>query len=483
MQWSERYDLVIGLEVHVQLDLATKAFAPESNEISDHPNTLISPVSLALPGALPVLNAKYLDAALKLGIAVDAQFPDVCFFDRKHYFYADLPKGYQITQDRAPFCSGGNIQTIVDGQIRPVRLHHIHMEEDAGKSIHDSSIATLLDYNRAGTPLLEIVTEPDLHSEKEVSACIEAVQQLVQYLGISSADMEKGMLRCDCNVSLKPKGQETLGTRCEIKNLNSKRFARRAIAREVERQVGLLDQGIQIEAQTMSYEVKSDRNVPIRDKETVHDYRYFPEPDLPVFEIKPERISALKADLPPLPVSFYTQFTSQYGLDTSNAMLISGRLDEAMFVRKYLNWSDQTKILLNLYLQRIRPWLQKNDWNFMEIEMRRETVLSYVELIQSGQVSASSGLQSLAPQIFESTSNSLKEIAGTLGLIVQSDEGSIQEIASTILAEYPGQVNAYRNGKKGLIGFFMGELMRRSEQKPNPALAKSTFEELLNSQS
>jgi aspartyl-tRNA(Asn)/glutamyl-tRNA(Gln) amidotransferase subunit B len=480
MHWSEKYDLVIGLEVHVQLDLLTKAFAPESNALETNPNVSISPVSLALPGALPVLNHHYLDAAIRLGLAFNAEIQPECFFDRKHYFYADLPKGYQITQDRAPFCIGGVIKTFIGDKIRPVKLHHIHMEEDAGKSIHDlNPHYTFLDFNRAGTPLLEIVTDPDLHSAEEVSACIDAVQQMVQYIGISTADMEKGMLRCDCNVSLKPKGSPVLGTRCEIKNLNSKRYARKAIAAEIKRQIKILDSGGEIEAMTMSYEVKTDRNVPIRDKESVHDYRYFPEPDLPVFKITKEKIEACKNKLPQLPEVYFNRFTKHFQIDPKHALLFMNTEAEASFVDSFLHWTNEPKVLANMYIQKIRSWLSDHQWSFDLINKKKVQIICYTELVASGDISASSAMQNILPVILDQDIEVVRLFAEDQGLIVHADHSVIESDIQEILAHFPDKVKAYQSGKKGLIGFFMGELMRRSMQKPDPAIAKSKLEAIL----
>jgi aspartyl-tRNA(Asn)/glutamyl-tRNA(Gln) amidotransferase subunit B len=437
-------------------------------------------VSLAFPGALPVLNQRYLDAAIRLGLTFDSDIQKNCYFDRKHYFYADLPKGYQITQDNAPFCVGGYIQTFLGPKTRPVKLHHIHMEEDAGKSIHDIDPKyTFLDFNRAGTPLLEIVTEPDLHSVEEVSACIEAVQQMVQYIGISSADMEKGMLRCDCNVSLKPKGSKILGTRCEIKNLNSKRFARKAIASEVKRQSRILEEGGKIEAMTMSYDVKTDTNIPIRDKETVHDYRYFPEPDLPVFTITKENIQKNRESLPVLPITYFEKFVHQYGIDPKHVSLFISSQAEAAFVDRYLQWVENPKILVNMYIQKIRGWLSENNWDYEIILQKKTQIVQFQELIGSGTISSSSALQHLLPLILKKNVSDISVLAEELGLISHTDHSIIESDINRILRENPDKVKAYKKGKKGLIGFFMGELMRQSKQKPDPATAKSKIESLI----
>jgi aspartyl-tRNA(Asn)/glutamyl-tRNA(Gln) amidotransferase subunit B len=275
---ENQYEAIIGLEVHVQLKLATKAFAPEAISFGQQPNTQISAVSLALPGSLPVLNARQIDCAVLLGIALGSRINRTFHFDRKNYFYADLPKGYQITQDGNPVCTGGNLEIWLNRDLRKIRINRVHMEEDAGKSIHDiNPDYSFLDFNRAGTALLEIVSEPDLRSPEEVHAYISSLQQLVQYLDISNADMEKGELRCDCNISIRKKGDKQLGERCEIKNINSRKFAKKACAAEIKRQLTLIKAGHRIERQTLRYKVSEDITVPIRDKESAKEtfYRCF----------------------------------------------------------------------------------------------------------------------------------------------------------------------------------------------------------------
>ncbi|NNF35196.1 MAG: Asp-tRNA(Asn)/Glu-tRNA(Gln) amidotransferase subunit GatB, partial [Saprospiraceae bacterium] len=277
------WETVVGLEVHVQLNTQTKAFCNDLNVFGSDPNTNISPITLAHPGTLPRMNRKHILAAIKLGLAFGSDIQPTNYFDRKNYFYPDLPKGYQITQDERPVCIGGKVEYIMgDGSIRSIRIHHLHMEEDAGKSIHDlSSHETYLDYNRAGVPLIEIVTEPDLRSSEEVYYFIQTLQQLVRHLGISDGNMEEGSFRCDCNVSVKKISDEKLGERCEIKNLNSKRFAKAAVEYEAERQIKQLEAGNSILKTTMLYNPSSGKTFPMRDKEEVNDYRYFNDPDLP----------------------------------------------------------------------------------------------------------------------------------------------------------------------------------------------------------
>ena len=298
----EQYELVIGLEVHVQLSTRSKAFSADENAFGAEPNTQVDPVSLGHPGALPRYNRAQVESAVRLGLALGSQIARRQSFDRKHYFYTDLPKGYQITQDREPVCVGGRLPIRIGERWQEVRIHHIHMEEDAGKSLHDRSESySLIDLNRAGVPLLEVVSEPDLRSPEEVDAFMSAMRQLVRYLGISDGNMEEGSLRCDCNVSVRKRGSDQLGTRCEIKNLNSMRYARRAIEFESRRQIDLLEQGGQVVQQTLHFDPATGVTSPLRSKEDAHDYRYFSEPDLPPIELSDEFVDELRRASPTLP--------------------------------------------------------------------------------------------------------------------------------------------------------------------------------------
>ncbi len=470
----------IGLEIHVQLDLNSKAFASESFGFTPDANSSISSVSLALPGSLPVLNERHLQSALKLGAALSCELSDEFYFDRKHYFYPDSPKGYQITQDHLPYCKGGRIQYFLEGEKREIALHHIHMEDDAGKSIHDrDNHSSLIDFNRAGSALVEIVTMPELHRPEEVSACIDAIQQLVQYLDISAADMEKGMLRCDCNVSLRPIGQEELGNRCEIKNLNSKRFARRAILVEIERQVGILDAGGVVDTQTMSYDATLDNNTPIRDKETVHDYRYFPDPDLPLMQLKEEDIENIKSSIGKLPGDYFTLFSEKNGLAFEDAMLCISSRNEAHFISDYFTWHSDNKLLANIYIQKIRPWLVESGREFDFLYQKKESLLSYVKLILDKKISPSEGLNSLLPIILQSQVENVEAKAQELSLILENDDEATSQLVEQILTEFPDKVKAYQNGKKGLIGFFMGEYMRKSTTKADPKIIQKLLAKFL----
>ncbi|MEO1436292.1 MAG: Asp-tRNA(Asn)/Glu-tRNA(Gln) amidotransferase subunit GatB, partial [Bacteroidota bacterium] len=321
----EQYEVVVGLEIHIQLNTATKAFCGDPNRFGAAPNTLTSAISLGHPGTLPRANAKQVEYAAKLGLALGCSINQQSYFDRKNYFYPDLPKGYQVTQDNAPICLGGSIDIEVNGQTKTIRLTRIHMEEDAGKSIHDiSDKATMIDLNRAGVPLLEVVTEPDLRSGEEAYALLNEFRKLVRYLGISDGNLEEGSVRCDCNISIRPFGQETYGTRCEIKNVNSMRNAQKAIEYESKRQIRLIESGVAIEQQTRAFNaVKSDTETILRTKEDAHDYRYFPEPDLPIIHISDEQLSTWKTEQPALPWELEAKLINQHQLSRKEAKTLT----------------------------------------------------------------------------------------------------------------------------------------------------------------
>ena len=366
----DQYETVIGLEVHVQLGTKSKAFCADSTTFGAKPNTQISTISLAYPGTLPKLNEQQVEYAIRLGLALGCTINERNQFDRKNYFYADLPKGYQITQDAAPICLGGALPIQVKGEERVIRIHHIHMEEDAGKSIHDQDpSASLIDLNRAGVPLLEVVTEPDLHSAEEVDAFMTAMRQLVRYLEVSDGNMEEGSLRCDVNVSVMPKGSEVFGNRCEIKNLNSMRFARRAIEFERKRQVDLIESGGEVQQSTLNFNPATGVTTPLRSKENAHDYRYFPDPDLPPLHLKEERVNNVRAKLPALPWELRRRFVSM-GVSDKDAVLLIEEKSTALFfqsfIQQYNNKKDRVVAAAKLMINKLLPWAKNKNVSLSE---------------------------------------------------------------------------------------------------------------------
>ncbi|NJB84946.1 aspartyl-tRNA(Asn)/glutamyl-tRNA(Gln) amidotransferase subunit B [Lewinella marina] len=471
------YETVIGLETHVQLATESKAFCDDRNAFGAEPNAHISPVSLGYPGTLPFLNERQVAFAVKLGLALGCQINRRSTFDRKNYFYADLPKGYQITQDESPICVGGQLPIRIAGsEPRSIQLHHIHMEEDAGKSIHaEGQDFSQVDLNRAGTPLLEIVTEPDLRSAEEVDAFMSGMRQLVRWLDISDGNMEEGSLRCDVNISVRPEGQSAYGTRCEIKNMNSMRFARRAIAFEVDRQIALLESGGTVAQQTRQFDPESGTTSALRTKENAHDYRYFPDPDLPPVVVSEEDIARLRAEIGTLPWEAYDELIA-LGLDADDAALISEDRQRYATFRRYAAASPAVPELAKLWVNRVLPHTQD-----AEPALTPARFAALQQLIAEGKVSAANAASRLLPDLLD-TPGDPGERATALGLIQNTDINFLSDIAREVVQANPQKAAAYRKGKKGLIGFFMGEVMKKSGGAAEPRETQALLRNILESQ-
>ncbi|MCB0554396.1 MAG: Asp-tRNA(Asn)/Glu-tRNA(Gln) amidotransferase subunit GatB [Phaeodactylibacter sp.] len=465
----DKYETVIGLEIHVQLATRSKAFCGDDASFGGEPNTHISPISLGHPGTLPRLNKKQVEYAVRLGLALGSRINLTNAFDRKNYFYADLPKGYQITQDRQPICIGGQLNISVGEEQKNVRIHHIHMEEDAGKSMHDAGEDySRIDLNRAGVPLLEIVSEPDLRSAEEVDAYMSAMRQLVRYLGISDGNMEQGSMRCDCNVSVRLKGSEKLGERCEIKNLNSMRYARRAIDYEVKRQVDLLEAGGRVEQQTLNFDPVTGVTAPLRDKEDAHDYRYFPEPDLPPVVLTSEYVEKVRQGLPALPWEIHERLLSEYGLPDYDTNLLADEQPTALFFLELAQHTANFKAAANLIINKIMPYCNDTGTAITAFPVSHSQLAAFIQLIDEGKVANAVAYQHIFPVMVEHPERPPLEIAQSLNLIQTSDEGLLEKLVEEVLANNADEVERYRKGKKGLMGFFMGEVMKVSKGKADP---------------
>jgi len=467
------YEPVIGLEIHLQLATQSKAFCGDDASFGGEPNTHVSAISLGHPGTLPRLNKRQVEYAVRLGLALGSSINLRNCFDRKNYFYTDLPKGYQITQDRLPVCVGGSLELQMDGYVRTVRLHHIHMEEDAGKSIHDlSPHHSMIDLNRAGVPLLEIVTEPDLRSGEEVDAFMTAMRQLARYLGISDGNMQEGSMRCDVNVSVRKKGDTGFGERCEIKNMNSMRFARQAIEFEVKRQIDLLESGGQVQRASLSFNPTTGETSPMRDKESAHDYRYFPDPDLPPVVLTQPWVDEVLAQLPPLPKAYFEKFVKEFGLSEYDASLLTQEREMAVFFEKTVkvcaSQNVPGKSVANLFINKISPWLAETGTDIDAFPVSAEQLSAYLKLIEEGKVSASIANQRLFPELVKSPETPPLELAQQLNLLQSSDSDFLETMVDEVLAANPDKVAEYRKGKKGLVGFFMGEVMKKSQGKAEP---------------
>jgi aspartyl-tRNA(Asn)/glutamyl-tRNA(Gln) amidotransferase subunit B len=461
----------------VQLGTLSKAFCSDSAKFGGEPNTQTSVISLAHPGTLPRMNKKQIEYAVRLGLALGCRINERNAFDRKNYFYADLPKGYQITQDKHPICIGGSIPIRITEGVKSIRLHHIHMEEDAGKSIHDQNpTATLIDLNRSGTPLVEIVTEPDLRSGEEVDAFMSAMRHLVRWLDVSDGNMEEGSLRCDVNISIRPVGQAEFGTRCEVKNVNSMRFARKAIEFETKRQIELVESGGKVEQNTLNFDPATGVTTPLRSKENAHDYRYFPDPDLPPIILTPQFLERIKSAMPQLPNEARAELKDMYGLPEYDALLLT---EERAIYTYFKDFAQQVappqyKAVSNLIINKILPTANELKTELSEFPLSITELTAFLQLIDLGKVSNSAAYQTLFPELVKHKSKdfntpiSVDAIAEQLNLFQNSDTDFLAKIIAEVMAENAPKVAEYRKGKKGLLGFFVGEVMKRSKGKADP---------------
>ncbi|MBM4251038.1 MAG: Asp-tRNA(Asn)/Glu-tRNA(Gln) amidotransferase subunit GatB [Deltaproteobacteria bacterium] len=465
-----QFEPIIGLEVHCQLATNSKLFCACSTVFGADANHQVCEVCLGMPGTLPVLNKTAVHYAIKLAIAVGGRINEQSTFARKQYFYPDLPKGYQITQFEQPYCEGGVVQ--VDKETR-VELIRIHIEEDAGKNVHarDSSH---IDYNRAGMPLVEIVSKPTIRSAAEAAAYLRSLRSLVRHLGISDGNLEEGSFRCDANVSLKPVGSSVLGTRCEIKNLNSFRYVERAINFEIERQRELIINGMPVIQQTLLFDAELGRTIPMRSKEESHDYRYFPDPDLPFLRISKERIKTITAALPELPLAMASRIAEQYTLPDHDAHLLTQDKVVAHYFEQVVlacENSVSSKIVANWVIGEVIPLASEQNWNMSNPVIPYESLAGLLKLIGIGTVSSK-----IAKVVFEEMVKSGENpalIVDKLGLVQVSDEGAIAKIVDQVIEENPEQVTQYLSGKDKVLGFFVGQIMRASKGKMNPGLVNS----------
>lgn len=470
---------VIGLEIHTQLATKSKIFCSCSTRYGSAPNENTCPVCLGLPGVLPVLNKKVLEFAIRLGLATHCTIRPDSQFARKNYFYPDLPKAYQISQFDRPICENGWLEIVMEGQTRRIGITRIHMEEDAGKLVHDDlGNSSYVDLNRAGVPLLEIVSEPELRSPEEAKAYMEKIHSLVTYLQISDGDMEKGNFRCDANVSLRPAGQETLGTRTETKNLNSFRFVQQAIAYEMDRQTQELLDGHEIVQETRHWDTDQKKSWSLRSKEEAHDYRYFPDPDLPVAHISQKWIEAIQADLPELPHAKEQRFIKDYGLrqeDAQQLVMVRGVADyfEAVVAGKV-----SPKLAFNWVAMELGRVMNEAQKNIEEIPLPPQHLADLIAMIESSAISGK-----IAKTVFEEmldSGQSPQQIVEAKGLKQISDTTALANMIAQILQENPDQVAQYRQGKTKVMGFFVGQVMKASQGKANPQVVNQLLKEQLH---
>ena len=477
---KDRYEVVIGLEVHAQLLTKTKAYSSDLNEYGSAPNTNVSAITLGHPGTLPVMNKTTIDFAIKLGLACGCQIAPQQHFARKNYFYPDLPKGYQITQDTTPICTGGQIIIRTeDGTKKSIGITRIHMEEDAGKSIHDVDVFdTLVDLNRAGTPLLEIVSEPDLRSSSEAYNYLTEVRKLVRYLDICDGNMEEGSLRCDANVSVRLKGNAEFGTKVEVKNMNSIRNVQRAIEFEITRQIETLENGGQLTQETRAFDALKGSTISMRTKEAANDYRYFPEPDLPPITVSQAHIDRVAQDMPALPGVLFERYTKEFGLSEYDAYNITDQKGIALYYEALSALTQNYKAAANWLMGDIKSYLNEHGMDIQHFPLAPARIAALIGLIDAGKVSSSIASQRIFPAMLGSEKSPL-ELAEQMNLIQSSDQSVIIGYIDQVIAQNTAEVERYRNGEKQLIGFLMGQLMKVSGGKADPKAANALLRQKL----
>lgn len=473
------YEVVVGLEVHCQLNTQSKAFCSCSTEFGKPANTNVCPVCLAMPGALPVLNRRVVEDAVKLGLATECGIAPRSIMARKNYFYPDLPKGYQISQFEEPICSEGLISVDVGEGRRDIRLIRIHIEEDAGKSIHDIGDDTFIDANRCGVPLLEIVSYPDIRTSAEASAYLQKLRQIVKYLGISDGNMEEGSLRCDANISVRKKGETEYGTRTEVKNMNSFKSVEKAIEFEAKRHIEVLESGGTIYQETRLWDADKLETRSMRGKEFSHDYRYFPDPDLVPVCVDQEMLEAVRSELPEFPEARAERFVKQYGIPAYDAGVLTVERELADYFEAVVEGCGDPKSASNWVMGEVLRTIKEKSMQITSFPLEAERLAGLLGMIKGGEISTT-----IAKQVFEKmleSGNSAAEIVEREGLKQVSDTSEIEKVVQTILDDNPEQVEQYRSGKTKLFGFFVGQCMKAMKGKANPAVVNDILKRMLDS--
>ena len=477
--YKDKYEMVIGLEVHAQLKTNTKIFAREGCEFGREPNTETSTVTLGMPGVLPVLNKECVNMAILTGLALHSEIPNRCKFDRKQYFYPDLPKGYQISQYDEPICQGGWIQI----SNKKVGITRAHLEEDAGKLVHAGAAGlygssySLVDLNRAGTPLLEIVSEPDMRSSEEAREYVENLRSILRYIGVCDGNLEEGSMRADCNISIRPIGQKEFGTRAEIKNVNSFRSLVRAIEYEFIRQAEILEEGGKVIQETRLWDDNAGITSSMRGKEDAHDYRYFPEPDLMPLEISREWVEEIRAKMPELPNEKMERYQNA-GLSEYDASVLVAQMDMAMYFDELLKQNVDAKTASNFLMGEVAAFLKEEKLTIAESKLTVENFAKLLGLLKKGTISNNIA-KSLIIDILN-TGKDAQALVEEKGLSVISDESSILPVIQKIIEENKEQVEAYRGGKDKLFGFFVGQAMKETKGRANPQMLNKLLKEELN---
>ncbi len=478
---NDTYEAVIGLEIHARLATASKLFCADSNAYGAEPNTLVSPISLAHPGTLPMVNKNAIVLATKMGLACNCTITPYNYFARKNYFYPDLPKGYQVSQHTTPICTGGYLTIDVASGTRDIQLNRIHLEEDAGKSLHEmDQETTMLDFNRAGTPLIEIVTEPVIHSSEEAHTFLAEIRRLVKWLDVCDGNMEEGSLRCDANISIRRKGTKKLGVKVEVKNLNSLRFLKKAIETEIQRQISLLHNEQPVIQETRSYDAVKNSTFSMREKEDADDYRYFPEPDLPPIHLTPVFIQAIKETMPALPREKEKIFVETYNLPPSDAARLCADKAIADYFEEVAGISMHYKAIANWLLGPVSKYLNENKLDFSGNPCSATNLASVISMVAENKISFSVAASRLLPALMENPLAVALDIATAQNLLLKKDDESLEKWVHEVIEKMPDKVKLYQQGKKGLIGLMMGEVKKISKGKADPAQAIKLLEKKLS---
>ncbi len=481
MSVYDKYEVVVGLEVHAQLLTKSKAYSSDANEFGASPNSLLSPVTLGMPGALPTLNKKSIELAVKIGLALDCDIREYNEFSRKNYFYADLPKGYQITQFDTPICSDGFVVIQMQEGRKTIRLERIHLEEDAGKSIHDiDPFFTLVDLNRAGVPLIEIVSKPDLRSSDEAYAYLTEIRKLVRYLDICDGNMEEGSLRCDANISIRLKGADVLNQRVEVKNMNSIRNVKRAIEYEFSRQVDAVEKGEKILMETRNFDAVTGTTSSMRSKEMAHDYRYFPEPDLLPVIVSEALIEKIRSEMPALPNELKHKFHTEFGLSEYDASILTEDKYVSDYFAQIIAHTSDYKAAANWIIGPIKSYVNEHAIAFESFPLKADKIAELIVLIEKGITNFSVASNKLLPALLANMDKSAMQLAEELNLVQSSNSDEIEKYIDLVLQEYPEKVLEYKSGKKGLMGLFVGEVMKKSGGKSDPKITTKLLNEKLS---
>jgi aspartyl-tRNA(Asn)/glutamyl-tRNA(Gln) amidotransferase subunit B len=478
-----QFEAVIGLEVHVELKTNTKIFCNSSTEFGADPNHHVCPVCLGLPGVLPVINKKVVEYAIKAGLALNCKIASFSKFDRKNYYYPDLPKNYQISQYDLPIAEHGYLEINMNGKTKRIGITRVHMEEDAGKLVHQGTISTtpysLVDYNRTGVPLIEIVSEPDMRSPEEAVAYLEKLKAIIQYTGVSDCKMQEGSLRCDANISVRPLGQTAFGTKTELKNMNSFKALHKAITYEIERQIDVLEEGGQVVQETRTWDEDKGVTLPLRSKEEAHDYRYFPDPDLVPLAISDAWVDEIRASLPELPDERKARFVHEYCLPDYDAMVLTATRELADYFEQCVELFNNPKTVSNWVMGDLARMMNATGREISAVLIKPAQLAEMLKLLDKGTISGK-----IAKTVFEEMFNTGKDpgvIVEEKGLVQISDEGEIEKIVSDVIAANPKSVDDYKGGKKQAIGFLVGQVMKATKGKANPGLVNKLLKEKLDS--